>query len=146
MALSITYSSASGIPALQLVGRVSDLDARDLSNELRNLCRRGHEKIVIDVSGVQFMDSHGLGVFVYYSTLLDKANRRLIFLNTNRNPTSYMNRLFEMTNLDRVLHRVDTVPVPENKRPHEGTKPHHRTGHAAHHRHDAVRADAPESA
>jgi anti-anti-sigma factor len=103
MALTVFQRSYDGVPALELVGRVTDDDARELSHEMRALCKKGHATIVVDISRVQFIDSHGLGVFVFYSSLMEKAERKLAFLNTNRTPTSYVNRLFEMTNLDKVF-------------------------------------------
>ncbi len=103
MALTINRRFFGSLPVLELVGRVSDDDARELSQQLRGLCKKGYERVMVDVSRVQFMDSHGLGVFVYYSSLMEKGDRRLVFVNSNRNPTCYMNRLFEMTNLNKVL-------------------------------------------
>lgn len=103
MALTIHNKVIGAIPCLELIGRVTDDDARELSTGLRSLCRQGHPIIGVDISKVQFVDSHGLGVFVFYSTLMEKANRRLVFVHTNRTPTSYVNRLFQMTNLDKVL-------------------------------------------
>ncbi len=109
MALTVYTKNILNTPCLELVGRVTDDDARELSSSLRSLCRRGHPIIAVDISRVQFVDSHGLGVFVFYSTLMEKANRRLVFIHTNRTPTSYVNRLFQMTNLDKVLEIAPSI-------------------------------------
>ena len=50
------------------------------------------------------MDSHGLGTIVYYHTLMQKEKRKLILVNKNTDETSYLNRLFSLTNLDKVLY------------------------------------------
>ncbi|MBD3418672.1 MAG: STAS domain-containing protein [Chitinivibrionales bacterium] len=103
MALNIETISFMGSPLLLLVGRVSDKDARELSHEIHALFKNGNSRIVIDVTRVIFMDSHGLGVIVYYSQLMKNEGKSLLLLNANRNPTAYMNRLFDMTSLDKVL-------------------------------------------
>ena len=52
------------------------------------------------------MDSHGLGIIVYYNTLLQKEKRELVILNSNPDKSGYVYRLFELTNLDKVLRIV----------------------------------------
>ncbi|MBD3319989.1 MAG: STAS domain-containing protein [Chitinivibrionales bacterium] len=103
MALNIKISSFKGIPLVDLIGRITDTDARELSNELYSLNKLKSDRILINIGRVIFIDSHGLGVIVYYSSLLEKENRKLVIINTNRNPSAYINRLFEMTNLNKIL-------------------------------------------
>ena len=76
---------------------------------MENLFKKNCEKIIIDVSDTEFIDSHGVGIIVYYHTLMRKSNRDLVLLNTDPNPVSYMTRLFEMTNLNKVLNVVSRL-------------------------------------
>ncbi|MBD3343469.1 MAG: STAS domain-containing protein [Chitinivibrionales bacterium] len=103
MALNIKISEFNGYPLIDLIGKITDTDARNLSHELHALNKMKTERILINITRVLFIDSHGLGVIVYFSSLLEKEERKLVIINANRNPSAYINRLFEMTNLNRML-------------------------------------------
>jgi anti-anti-sigma factor len=106
MSMAVAVSRYGNVPVVQVMGRVNDAErpgTRMLSNTIRKVCRASKGPVVIDVSGIQFLDSHGLGVLVFHNTIMERAGRRLLFYNTNRNQTSYMNRLFDCTNLFKIL-------------------------------------------
>ncbi|MBD3315615.1 MAG: STAS domain-containing protein, partial [Chitinivibrionales bacterium] len=67
------------------------------------------DRVIVDVSDTDFIDSHGVGIIVYYHTLMEKANKQLLLLNQNPDPSAYMTRLFEMTNLNKVLNVVTSL-------------------------------------
>ena len=52
---------------------------------------------------VDFLNSHGLGMIVYFHTLMQKQGRQLLILNSNSDPSAYLENLFATTNLDKVL-------------------------------------------
>ena len=106
--LKITVSK-DDIPVVELKGRVADLEVKQVQRKIDQLYKKKLTKIVIDVSKANFLDSHGLGTIVYYHTLMQKEKRQLIILNTNTDPSSYINRLFELTNLDKVLNIVQSL-------------------------------------
>jgi len=58
------------------------------------------------VTRADFIDSHGLGVIVYFHTLMQKEKRSFVIVNGNPDKGAYLNRLFELTNLDKVLNIV----------------------------------------
>lgn len=97
------------VPVVELRGRVADLDVKRVQHKIDQLYKKGVPKIVVDVSKANFLDSHGLGTIVYYHTLMQKENRQLLILNTNTDRSAYINRLFELTNLDKVLNIVDRL-------------------------------------
>lgn len=109
MGLRISVSKQKGYPVVKVMGRVIGVDDRKFSTKMESLFKKKHTKIVIDVSDTDFIDSHGVGIIVYYHTLMKKASRELILLNANPNPVAYMTRLFEMTNLNRVLSVVTSL-------------------------------------
>ena len=94
---------------IELKGRVADLDVKRLQTKLEQLYKKRFQQIVVDVSQTDFLDSHGLGTIVYYHTLLQKENRTLLVLNANPDTSTYINKLFELTNLDKVLHLVRSL-------------------------------------
>lgn len=97
------------VPVVELKGRVADLDVKRVQHKIDQLYKKKVPKIVIDVSKANFLDSHGLGTIVYYHTLMQKENRQLLILNTNTDRSAYINRLFELTNLDKVLNIVEQL-------------------------------------
>ncbi len=108
MGLKISSERIGDVPVLKLVGRVIGVDDRKFSRKMEAMYKRRCEKLVLDVSETDFIDSHGVGIIVYYHTLMQKSNRHLILLNSDPNPVAYMSRLFEMTNLNKVLNVVSS--------------------------------------
>jgi anti-sigma B factor antagonist len=106
MSLDIKLKKIDTIPVLELVGRAIDVDVEKFSKKLESLYKKGVRKIVVDLSRTNFVDSHGLGIIVYYNTLMQKEKRELVILNANPDTGGYVHRLFELTNLDKVLRIV----------------------------------------
>ncbi len=103
MALEIVIKHAKNIPILKLTGRVVDVDVKKFAKKLEAVAKTIAPRIAIDVSDVNFIDSHGLGILVYHHAALTKSGRALLILNTNTDPSTYVNRLFEMTHLNKVM-------------------------------------------
>jgi anti-anti-sigma factor len=107
MALDMIVISEETNPIVQLTGKIVDADVKKLQQKLDTIYRNKQlARIVVDVTAVDFIDSHGLGVIVYFHTLMQKEKRKLVILNANPDQESYLNRLFEVTNLDKVLNIV----------------------------------------
>jgi anti-anti-sigma factor len=104
MALEIIVKSEDKNPILELTGKIVDVDVKKFQHKMDGLYKnKDLARIVVDVTKADFIDSHGLGVIVYFHTLLQKEKRALLILNANPDQNSYLNRLFEVTNLDKVL-------------------------------------------
>ena len=84
-------------------GRIIGIDDDRFARRLEKVYKKNYKEFVIDLTNVDFIDSHGIGIIVYYHTLMEKDGNRLIILNRDRNPLKYITRLFELTNLDKVL-------------------------------------------
>jgi anti-anti-sigma factor len=94
---------------VELKGRIADLDVKRVQHKIQQLYKKKVPRIVIDVSKATFLDSHGLGTIVYFHTLMQKEGRQLLILNANSDRSAYINRLFELTNLDKVLNIVEQI-------------------------------------
>ncbi len=103
MGFNITENSYRGIPVLLLEGSLMDTDALRFSRALRNLIKNGHPQVGVDISRLEYIDSHGLGLLVYHSNTLKKEKRSLIIFNSNTDPDSYINKLISSTNLHVAL-------------------------------------------
>lgn len=109
MSLDIKVKKVKKVPVVELVGRAIDVDVEKFSKKLESVHKNGARRIVIDLSKTNFVDSHGLGVIVYYNTLMAKEGKQLVILNANPDERGYVRRLFELTNLDKVLATVKSL-------------------------------------
>jgi anti-anti-sigma factor len=107
--LEVTLKKSDEIPLLELTGKIVDADVKKFQRKIDQLYKKKFTRIIIDVSRANFIDSHGLGTIVYYHTLMQKEKRKLIILNANQDKNSYLNRLFELTNLNKVLTIVENI-------------------------------------
>ena len=103
MSLVMNLTKRGDAPYLHLAGRIIGADSKKLEKKLEALFNKGAHRNVIDISELEFLDSYGLGILVYYHTQVQKAGRALFLLNRNDNPMAYMNRLLELTRLDSVF-------------------------------------------
>ncbi len=101
--LEVTVKTDQETPLIELTGKVADAEVKKFQRKIDQLYKKKYAAIIVDVSKASFMDSHGLGTIVYYHTLMQKEKRKLILRNTNSDEASYLNRLFSLTNLDKVL-------------------------------------------
>ncbi|MDR0331729.1 MAG: STAS domain-containing protein [Chitinispirillales bacterium] len=110
MALDVVVKSEDTDPVVELIGKIVDVDVKKFQHKLDHLYKKKDlPRIVLDVTRADFVDSHGLGVIVYFHTLMQKEKRKFVILNGNPDQNSYLNRLFELTNLDKVLNIVCTL-------------------------------------
>ncbi len=109
--LEITVRNEEETPIIELVGKVCDADVKKFQRKLDQFYKKKSSVIMVDVSRATFMDSHGLGTVVYYHTLMQKERRKLVLINTNNDEESYLNKLFALTNLDKVLAIETSVPA-----------------------------------
>lgn len=101
--LEMKITTDRDTPLIELSGKVADAEVKKFQRKIDQLYKKKYATITVDVSKANFMDSHGLGTIVYYHTLMQKEKRKLILVNTNTDEESYLNRLFALTNLDKVL-------------------------------------------
>lgn len=107
LTLEVTVKSNEETPLIELAGRIVDADVKKFQRRIDQIYKKKHQQIIVDLSRATFIDSHGLGTIVYYHTLMQKEKRELVILNANPDKSSYLYRLFELTNLDKVLKIVD---------------------------------------
>lgn len=106
MALEIVVGKKKDMLRVSLIGRLVDIDVKKFSKKMENVYKEKVGRIVLDVSRLNFINSHGLGVIVYYHTAMQREGRELIVLNGNPNPQAYINRLMELTNLNAVMNVI----------------------------------------
>lgn len=84
MALDIQESSREAVGILTLKGRLTVGEASSLREKVNALIAAGTTNIVLDLSGVDYIDSTGLGSMVICFTTLKKANGAAKLVNPNK--------------------------------------------------------------
>ncbi|HYO84518.1 MAG TPA: STAS domain-containing protein [Bryobacteraceae bacterium] len=85
MELEIRAKEREGITILELKGRlIVGEPVAALRERIRELCENGNPNIVLDLAGVDYIDSTGLGGLVISFTSLRKSGGSLKLLNLNQ--------------------------------------------------------------
>ena len=102
MPLTIKQRSASDVVIIDLTGRlwILDLPLRDLMNGLLSESKR---HFVLNLIGVDYIDSSGLGQLISIWTSIRSKNGHMTILQ----PTKRVQRLFDITRLNTVFEIVD---------------------------------------
>jgi len=110
MTLMIQQRAVSEVVVLDLTGRlwILDLPLRDLMN---GLLADGKRHFVVNLAGVDYMDSSGLGQLVSIWTSIRNKNGYLTLLN----PSKRVRRLFEITRLHTVFEAFEQEPAAVEK-------------------------------
>jgi anti-sigma B factor antagonist len=90
---------------VRLGGELDLYNAQFVRKTLFDVCETGPERLVVDLSQVEFMDSTALGVLIEARSRL--PNRRAFFLAA---PGLETRRALEISGLDRHFAVYDTVP------------------------------------
>src|SRR5579883_347742 len=101
MPLKIVQRGAGDVVILDLTGRlwILDLPLRDLVN---GLLAEGKQYFVLNLTGVEYMDSSGLGQLVSIWTSIRNKKGHMTVLR----PSKRLARLLEITRLDTVFEIV----------------------------------------
>lgn len=105
MNLSLKHRSEDGWTVVEVVGEVDVFSAPALRAQLATLISEGHTRMVVDLSGVPFMDSTGLGVLVgRLKTIRQQQGELRLVITGDR-----LLRNFSITGLDKVFMIGDSV-------------------------------------
>ncbi len=105
MKLKAKHKTSRGVPVLKIIGEISGKEAPLLSKKIDQLQKSKSTVLVIDLSETIFIDSYGLGVFVYAWKNLEKRGCKLVFMN----PHEAVRSIFSGTHLDSVFRIIDSL-------------------------------------
>lgn len=97
--LSVSQTSAGNVPILGVTGEVDVYSAPEVKERIDELIRSGQTTLIIDLSGVAFLDSTGLGALVEARTAAAEAGGSLPIVCTQER----ILKLFTITGLDGVF-------------------------------------------
>ena len=84
---------------VQISGELDTLNCQRLRDELLSYTRAGHHRFAVELSGLLFMDSAGIGVLVGAATRARAANGRLCLVS----PKHHITRLWETLGLAVIM-------------------------------------------
>ncbi|HLH29863.1 MAG TPA: STAS domain-containing protein [Terriglobia bacterium] len=98
MSLAISARIVSGVIVVDMAGRLCFLDVT-LRDRVKEWLQEGHRAFVLNLAGVLYVDSFGLGQLITISNSIRSKGGQLILLN----PTEHARALFQITKLNTVF-------------------------------------------
>ena len=98
--MEISHKAISdGVIVVTPSGKLNMVHAHRLREEVDAILAKGHNRIVVDLTNVEFLDSSGLGALIGCLKAARQANGDLRIAS----PTEQVKLVLQLTNLDRVL-------------------------------------------
>ena len=94
----------AGVTVLDLEGRLTFTAGADMDRRIQALLLGGATKLVLNLEGVSYVDSAGLGAMIEAFTMARQKAVRLTLLN----PTARTRHLLEITGLARIVETFDS--------------------------------------
>lgn len=82
------------------IGTIDFSNSQDLKEELLELFEQNYEKVIMDFSQVESIDSSGLGKLLLFHKKLKEKEGTLIIRNVE---SDYIKNMFEMIHLSKVI-------------------------------------------
>jgi anti-anti-sigma factor len=100
------FDAGAGCLRAVVAGEIDFANATSLQERLARACaERGARMLVLDLAGVEFMDSSGLRAILHLQRELEDLGGGLALLD----PTSQVRGILTLTGLDRQLPALDTL-------------------------------------
>ncbi len=101
----VVTPQSRGTAVVELSGRLDLLSAAEVRQQISTAVADGNQRLVVDMSGVEFIDSTGLGSLVsgLKATRLAGGDLRLA------RPGEQVRTILKLTTLDRVLKPYETT-------------------------------------
>jgi anti-sigma B factor antagonist len=96
---------SDGVAVVRLVGRLDLASSEAVKQQLVQAVGSGHRRLVVDLDGVDFLDSSGLGALIGGLKVARVARGNLRIAR----PNDQVRLVLELTTLDRVLYPYNTV-------------------------------------
>ena len=102
--MEISYVNKDDSIYAELSGELDEYSAEYVRISLDDLLKTmaNSKKLILDFSKVSFMDSTGIGMLLGRYNKFSKQDIGLYI----KNPTSYVNRIFEMTGIYQIIPKV----------------------------------------
>lgn len=103
--LNITASSHGDVPVVHLVGEIDLQTSPELRTTLLQWVERRPRRLILDLAGVSYVDSSGVGTFVDLKRKLERVGGRVVLVGLQQRVRS----VFEITRLDRFFTLAESI-------------------------------------
>jgi len=104
--MQINTQEINGIVVLKVVGKImGGPEAGQLNDKIHELIEAGKQKLIIDMSKLELMNSSGLGIFIGAVNTLKNNNGQLVMIHV----PPRIQQLFKMTRLSSVFNIADDL-------------------------------------
>ncbi|HHE56018.1 MAG TPA: anti-sigma factor antagonist [Caldithrix abyssi] len=104
--MQISSVEINGIVVLKLAGKImGGPEAGQVNDKIHELIATGKQKLIIDMSDLELMNSSGLGIFISAVNTLKNSNGQLVMIHV---PDRII-QLFKMTRLISVFNIADDL-------------------------------------
>ena len=97
--VAFTEQLDSGAPVVSVMGEVDRATARALEQTLLGATEDRTGEVIVDLTGCSFLDSRGLGALVAARGRLERSNRRMALVLSNRSVL----RILQITHFDELF-------------------------------------------
>ncbi len=94
-----THQKENGIDIVTITGRLVAADAPEARESLKGIVEAGTGKLIVDLSGVSFIDSSGLSVLISAFKLIRAKGGRMLLSGISKN----VQTLLELTRLSEIF-------------------------------------------
>lgn len=105
MGIRIKIKKLNRIPVFELHGRISGSDAIKLSKKLESFLKKPFDKVILDLSRIDYIDSNWLGVFIYSLRLYKELNKDIVFYITS----DFIKEIFQNSNINTIATIIESL-------------------------------------
>ena len=107
----VIHELSPGIIALSFTGRlVLGNRLSDVEHAILRRIRQGHKRVLVDLSGLEFMESAGIGMLAVWSGVTEREGGKLAVAGA----TGQVEQMLELSHLDRLLGMYPAVEPAHN--------------------------------
>lgn len=109
MSLKITNTVKDKVAVLSIAGEVDMFSSPQARNAIMELVKQRVPRVIVELSGVSYMDSSGVATLIEGLQLCQKYNGKLVVAGLRDN----VREVFELTRLDKIFEIFKDVETAE---------------------------------
>lgn len=102
--LSISKINSSDPAIIKIEGRIDGITSKQIQTEIEDVLATGIKNLILDFSGVYYLSSAGIRVFISEMKKLNKTGGQLFFVS----PSSHILEIFKISGLTTVFKVFDS--------------------------------------
>ena len=106
--MSIHSDIINNIPILKVEGKIESNESQYFIQQVKKLATGESKTVILDLHKTSYLDSAAIGMICSVHIELSKNGRKLEIM-VDSSPDSFINQLFEMTGLDKILNLIRAV-------------------------------------